>query len=219
MDKIKILVINPNATVSATEGILTAARAYANGEFEVDAVGNPDGPAFVDGPADRIAAAPGMEKILRANVDKYDAFVVACHCDPNADLLRSITDKPVIGIGGASIYGAAMLGLPFSVVTTSEGSYEEKLAQVKRMGLGDIALSVRYGFTVEGEENTMADRMLRGARVAVEEDGAKALVLAITGFPGLAEGIEEKLGVRVLDSLACAIFAARDHVAYRKFLK
>ena len=44
MAEIKILVINPNSTAAATEGILTAAREYVAGHFQVDALGNADGP-------------------------------------------------------------------------------------------------------------------------------------------------------------------------------
>ena len=218
MEKIKILVINPNSTVSATEGILADARAYAGDAFLVDAVGNPDGPEFIDTAEDRVAAAPGMEKILRENEDKYDAFVVACHCDPNVPLLRSMTKKPVVGIGQASLYMAAVLSDKFCVVTTSTASAREKEEQVERYGLSAKCVGCLGSDPLEGaapEENTMAKRMRRSACRAVQEKGAEVIVPAITGFPGLSRYVEEGAGVPVLDSLAWAMLLARDLVVYQ----
>jgi len=213
MTKIKLLVINPNSTASATEGILTAAREYAAGNFEVDAVGNPGGPAFIDTDEDRTAAAPGMMRILTETAGQYDGYVVACHCDPNVPALRAKTDKPVIGIGEASIRMAAMLGRPFAVVTTGEASLPHKQEQLRAMGLA--AVPCRPGVaSAEDGEDAMYWRLLRGAKTAVEQDGAKAIVPAITGFPHLDRFIEERLNVPVIDGLACALFLARDLAEY-----
>ena len=222
MKPIRILVINPNSTASATEGILADARAFAGDAFAVDAAGNPGGPAFIDTEADREAAAPGMEKILRENEEAYDAFVVACHCDPNVPLLRSLTKKPVVGIGQASLYMAAVLSNRFAVVTTSAASAEEKREQVARYGLGDLCTGCRGSDPLPDappEENTMAKRMARSAVRAVREDGAEVIVPAITGFPGLSRAVAAEAGVPVLDSLAWALFLARDLAAYHHGMK
>ncbi len=222
MDKIKILIINPNSNPSATEGIQINADAYAGDEFEVKAIGNAGGPECIDVEADRVAAAPGMEKILRENEDKYDAFVVSCHCDPNVPLLRSITDKPVVGIGMASMHMAAMLGEKWSIISCGEATIPEKKEQVKRYGLDGNCVSYRPAPPIEGgsdEENTMQQRFLRGAKVAVEQDGAKVIVPAICGFPKLDSIVEAGTGAKVMDGVACAMYMARDLVAYARAKK
>ncbi len=218
MEPIKILVINPNSTATATQGVLIGARAYAGDDFLVDALGNASGPDFIDDQDDRVAAAPGMEQILREQEGNYDGFVVACHCDPNVPLLRTLTHKPVVGIGEASMHMAAMSGKPFSIVTTDPGSIPEKIQQLERYGLEQNCVSYSPGILLEeeGADNTMEQRILRGARVAVEQDGAAVIVPAITGFPGIDTLIEETLGVTVLDGLACAIYLARDLAIYRR---
>lgn len=217
MQPIKILVINPNSTVAATQGVLAGARTYAGDAFLVDAVGNEDGPDFIDTEADRVAAAPGMQKILLENEADYDGFVVACHCDPNVPLLRTLTTKPVVGIGQASMHMAAMSGKPFSIVTTGPGSVPEKIQQLERYGLATNCVSYSPGILIEGgsdTENAMEQRILRGARVAVEQDGAAVIVPAITGFPGIDTLVERTLGVTVMDGLACAMYMARDLAVY-----
>lgn len=215
MSEIKILVINPNSTAAATEGILTAAREYAAGHFQVDALGNADGPDFIDTDEDRIAAAPGMRRIVEQTAGQYDGYVVACHCDPNVPALRRLTDRPVVGIGEASIRMAALLGRPFAVVTTGEASLPHKRRQLAALGLD--AVPCRPGVAIEGAgeaENSMYLRLLRGAQTAVEQDGAQVIVPAITGFPGLDRFIEERLCVSVVDGLACALFLCRDLSEY-----
>lgn len=217
MSNTKILIINPNSTAAATEGILAAARAYAAGAFQVDAVGNASGPAFIDTDEDRTAAAPGMRRIVEDTAGQYDGYVVACHCDPNVPALRALTDRPVVGIGEASIRMAAMLGRPFAVVTTGEASLPHKQKQLASMGLDTVPC--RPGVQIENggeEENSMYLRLLRGAQTAVEQDGAQVIVPAITGFPGLDRFLEERLPVQVMDGLACALFLARDLAEYAK---
>ena len=49
-----------------------------------------------------------------------------------------------------------------------------------------------------------------------ERDGAKRIVPAITGFPGLSRYVEEAVGIPVMDSLFCAMCLARDLAVYRR---
>jgi allantoin racemase len=47
--------------------------------------------------------------LLRENEDDFDAFVIACHDDPNLDAMKEITAKPVVGIGEASRIGTLLM--------------------------------------------------------------------------------------------------------------
>lgn len=148
--------------------------------------------------------------------------MVACHCDPNVALLRSVTDKPVVGIGMASMHMATMLGVPYSIISCGEATIPEKKEQVKRYGLDDNCVSYRPAPPIAGgmaEENSMQQRFLRGARVAVEQDGAKVIVPAICGFPKLDAIVEAGTGAKVMDGIACAMYMARDLAVYSKTKK
>ena len=96
-----IVVINPNSSEAMTADIRNAAERYAAGRFQVTVLPTPGAPEFIDTVEDRALAAPGMSAIVREYEDKADAFIVACHCDPNLQLLRELTSKPVLGIGEA----------------------------------------------------------------------------------------------------------------------
>ena len=110
----KILIINPNSSQEMTAAIQSVAADYAGDAFEVETLSTPGAPEYIDYYTDQALAAPGMMQIVRDNEKDFDAFVVACHCDPNLDLLKQITDRPVVGIGEASMKIASMLGHSFS---------------------------------------------------------------------------------------------------------
>jgi allantoin racemase len=118
--KAKILVINPNSDPEMTRAIQETAESFSKGNFETICLPTPGAPKFIETYEDQEKAAPGMIKLVKENQAQYDAFLVACHCDPNLEAIQRITKKPVVGIGEASMKIASILGQSFSVIQTSE---------------------------------------------------------------------------------------------------
>ncbi len=203
----RILIINPNSDPDLTAAIQASAEAYAGDDLEVVTKATPGAPRFIETYQDEVMAAPGMMQLVRVSEDEFDAFVVACHCDPNLDVLKEMTRKPVVGIGEASMKLATMLGHTFSVVTTHRHSIPGKLVQARRYHLQDQLASVRA--PGRGEENLAdAGLFLELARRAVEEDGAEVIVLGCAGLAGMDARISPELGVPVLDGVTCALAVA-----------
>ena len=125
-----------------------------------------------------------------------DGFVVACHCDPNLDLLKEITAKPVVGIGEASMKMATMLGHKFSVLSSARHSVPNKEALVRKYHLEGLLASIRV---VE------RGNYLGAARAAMEKDGAEVIVLGCAGMTGLDKRLGAKLGIPALDGVVCAL--------------
>jgi allantoin racemase len=210
---VKILIINPNSDTSMTRTILEAARKFANNDFEVNCLPTPGAPGFIETYEDQVKAAPGMLQLLRDNETAYDAFIVACHCDPNLDAMKEATKKPVTGIGEASMKIATMLGHSFSVVSTDDHSIPNKEALVRKYHLQDLCASVR---APQKEMNDCSDeeKYLQAARLAIEKDMAEVIVLGCAGMAGLDKRLQEKLGVPVLDGVICALIIAAGLVKY-----
>jgi len=209
----KILIINANSDPRMTADIRLAAEKFAAGDFEVACLPAPGAPAFIETYEDQVKAVPGMIRLLRENHDAYDAFIVACHCDPNLDALKEVSLKPVVGIGEASMKIATMLGHRFSIVSTDKHSVPNKEALAEKYHLRGLLASIRTPPTqaaVRGEE----ERFLEAARVAVEEDLAEVIVLGCAGLAGLDKRLQEALGVPVLDGVACALIIASGLVKY-----
>ena len=203
----KILIINPNSSVEMSAAIQNVAEIYANGDFEVKTVPTPNAPEYIDYYIDQAIAAPGMMQIVKENEAEYDAFIVACHCDPNLDLLKQITDKPVVGIGEASMKLATMLGHSFSVVSAGKHSIPNKRALIHKYGLDNDCASVR-GPKDDFDDPTVEGPYLNAAKIAMEEDLAEVIVLGCAGFAGMSEKMSAELGVPVLDGVVSALIIA-----------
>ena len=203
----KILIINPNSSVEMSAAIQNVAEIYANGDFEVKTVPTPNAPEYIDYYIDQAIAAPGMMQIVKENEAEYDAFIVACHCDPNLDLLKQITDKPVVGIGEASMKLATMLGHSFSVVSAGKHSIPNKRALIHKYGLDNDCASVR-GPKDDFDDPTVEGPYLNAAQIAMEEDLAEVIVLGCAGFAGMSEQMSAELGVPVLDGVVSALIIA-----------
>ena len=203
---IRILIINPNSSDAMTADIQKAAEAYVNGDYYVETKSTPNAPEFIDYYIDQALAAPGMMQLIRDNYDDFDAFVIACHCDPNLDLLKEFCDKPVVGIGEASMKMATMLGHSFSVISTGAHSIANKEMVIHKYGL-DLSGTVHAPETVV-EDFTDADMYVSAAQAAIEKDAAEVLVLGCAGMAGLDKELHERFNVPVLDGVNCALMIA-----------
>lgn len=209
----KILIINPNSDQKMTQTIQKTADNFSGGEFETVCKATPGAPRFIETYEDEIKAAPGMIQLVRENEDKFDALVIACHCDPNLEVMKEITKKPVVGIGEASLKLASMLGHCFSVISSTKHSIPNKEALVRKYNLQDVLASVRSPET-EKSEGPDEDKYTKAAKAAIEEDKAEVIVLGCAGMTGLDKHIEEKLGAPVLDGVVCALIIATGLVKY-----
>jgi len=212
-EMMKILIINPNSDASITEAIQKTADDFAQGAFEVVCKPTPGAPLFIETYEDAIKAAPGMVNLVRENEDKFDAFVVACHSDPNLDAIKEMTKKPVVGIGEASMKIASMLGHSFSVISDNIHSMPNKEFLVSKYLLKDALASVR---APQDKMSGLSDeeKYLQTARLAIDKDMAEVIVLGCAAMTGLDKPLQEKLGVPVLDGIVCAMIIASGLVKY-----
>lgn len=203
----RILIINPNSDHKMTADIQRSARAFAGDRFEVETQRTPGAPKFIDTYLDTALAVPGMLRLIRENEAHFDAFVIACHCDPNLDLCKEVTAKPVVGIGEASMKMASMLGHRFSVLSTSPDSVPNKQALVHRYGLDSSLSSVRAPRKATQDLNDL-DFFLQLGKEAIQLDGAELLVLGCAGLCEMGNTMQSLLGVPVLDGVVCGLIIA-----------
>ena len=137
----KICVINPNTSTSMTNNIDKVAKSFVSKDTEVLSINPKFGPESIEGYYDEAFCIPGIIYEIKANPE-YDAYIVACFDDTGLDACRTITDKPVIGIGEASYHAANMLGGNFSVITTLKRSISALKKNLKNYGLYDNCVSI-----------------------------------------------------------------------------
>ncbi|WP_434309132.1 aspartate/glutamate racemase family protein [Hominifimenecus sp. rT4P-3] len=204
---VKILIINPNSSADMTKVIEKNARDFAQDDFLVDCVPNPTAPDFIVTYDDISKTAPGMREILLEKQEDYDAFVIACHGDPNLDMLKEISQKPVVGIAEASMKIASMLGHKFSILLTGDRGVPAKENLVHRYGMERFLESIIIA-DCKGEGWKNQEGMIQAAEKALEETMAEVIVLGCAGMGHVTEAMQERLGVPVLDGVTCALIVA-----------
>lgn len=198
----RILIINPNSDETMSEAILHSAEAFSNGAYEVDCKTVRTAPRFIGSYEDQVEAGPGLLRLIRENEHAYDGFIVACHLDPCLSAAKEITQKPVVGIGEASMKLATFLGRRFSVIGASTKTVPLKEELIRKYYLDGQVASVR---APKQAASDLAQALTEEAALAVSQDHAEVIVLGCAGFTGLDKRIAAETGVPVLDGVICGL--------------
>jgi len=209
----KIFIINPNSDLDMTRMIQETANRYAASDCDVLCKPTPGAPKFVETYEDAVTAAPGMIALVRENESAFDGFIVACHADINLDVIKEITDKPVVGIGEASMKIASMLGHRFSVLSDNDHSIPNKEALVRKYHLENTLASVKAPDKAWMDWKDL-DKYAKTGAEAIKKDKAEVLVLGCAGMTGLDKDLQEALRVPVLDGIVCALMIAEGLIRY-----
>lgn len=215
----RIKAINPNTNWDMTENIGAVANEHVADGTEVVAVSPERGPITIESFYDHFLVIPGLLEEIMKDEDEYDAFVVACWADSGIEACREVTDKPVVGIAEASMYVANMLGANYSIATILDRARGLIEDTVNKAGMTDHCASVRTTQlnvdetcgTEAGRRKTV-EELREACRLAITEDGAEAICLGCAGMGGLADELEDDLGVPVVDSVAAGAVLAESLV-------
>lgn len=207
----RLLVVNPNTTVSMTEKVGRAARAVARPGTEIIATNPAKGPTSIQGYLDVATCVPGLLAEIGRH-ENIDAIVVACFDDTGVDAARCLVDVPVIGIGEAAYHAASMIAAKFSVITTLARSVPGLEANLHRYGLARKCVRVRATNipVLKLEDGDMATiNLIRDEiRAAISQDSAEAIVLGCAGMADLMDQLSREFNLPVVDGVACAVTMA-----------
>ncbi len=202
----KILCINPNSSSEVTEGIEKICKEYALPGTEVEIESIKEAPPGIESYRDAAISEKYLLERFKGWKEQYDGFIIACHSDIGVDLLRELTDKPVIGIGEASMLFALPLGHKFSILSLKRKKIPQKEDLVRKYGLENRCASIRItGLGVIATDEEKREKLIQEGMKAVEEDGAEVLILGCAGMAGFDKKIEKIVGVPVIDGVASAL--------------
>lgn len=216
----RLIVINPNSTVSMTEKAVAAARAAAPGS-EVIGVTCHRSPPAIQGPEDGAICRPFvLEEVDRAAAQGADAIVIACFDDPALDQARASVTIPVLGIGEAGYHAAMLLGGRFSVVTTLPVAIPTLEENLSHYGMSGACAKVRAAgvkvLDLEDEDSGAVGKVSAEIARAKAEDGVGAIVLGCAGMADLAVRLEAEHGLKVIDGVGAAAAFASALVTLRR---
>ena len=211
----KILCINPNSSQEITVGIENICKKYALPTTEIEVKCIKEAPPGIESYHDAAVSEKYLLDKFKEWKNEYDGFIIACHSDVGVDLLRELTDKPVIGIGEASIIFALPLGHKFSILSLKRKKIPQKEDLVKKYGLENRCASIRVtGLGVVDNDREKREKLIQEGIKAVKEDGAEVLILGCAGMAGLDKEIEKIINVPVIDGVVSALMLIESLIRY-----
>ena len=202
----KLLVVNPNTTVSVTELLARRVRAAVGAAAQVEAITARFGAAY-------IASETSYAVAGHAALDAYAAFVAAegapdavllgCFGDPGVPALRELSGLPVVGLAEAAMLQAAALG-PYAIVTggAAWGPMLQRLAlSLGLAGSLDAIHTVAPSGAELAADPERAHDLLRDACVQAMLPGVRSVILGGAGLAGMAARLQGELPLPLIDSV------------------
>lgn len=209
----RFLLVNPNTSQATTAAMVGIAR-EAMPEAEIDGMSAPFGVPLITGPTELSIAHEAVLALVAARPPfGYHGLIVAAFGDPAVEDLRRSVAIPVTGIAEAGMTEAAAYG-DFAVVTTT-GDLVEAIAQ-KALAYGHADRFLGTVLTPGDAHQVMADRkglvtaLLAACRRAVEEKGAKSIVIGGGPLAVAAREIAGQVVVPIVEPVPAAIRLAAD---------
>jgi allantoin racemase len=205
----KILVINPNSSVSVTrsmEACLGLVRDVTNHDIRCTELAK--SPPGIETDAHVSQVIPNILEGVAAS--SADAFVLACFSDPGIATVRTTTNRPVVGIAEAAYLAALGLGQRFGIVSLGQSSIHRHLRYLKILGFegrlaGDRSINMTVVELMAGD---VVETVSRTARMLRDEDGADVIILGCAGLGGYRQAMQQALGIPVIDPVQAGVALA-----------
>ena len=213
--KRKICIINPNTTRAMTQKIDLTAKKFASADTEIVSVEPNVGPESIEGFYDEAFCIPGLVEEIEKHSDA-DSYIIACFDDTGLEVIRSITQKPVIGIGEAAYHIATMVAGNFTVITTLSRSIRPLTHNLKKYGLFENCVKVTAievpVLDLENISKDNLDKLNKGIQDTIENDNAESIILGCAGMADLAKSLETRHQLPVIEGVSSAIVLAESLV-------
>ena len=205
----RILVVNPNTTPAMTEEMRRAAQRFARPDTEIVAVEPHWGPESIAGYFEGFLSAAAVLERLATFEDEFDAVVMAGFGEPGRDGARELLAVPVLDITECAAQMACVVGHSFAVVTTLARTIPQIEESLHGAGLRTRCCSIRATglgvLELEQDPARTRRRLAEEAAIAIERDGADAIVLGCGGLAGFDKELATELGVPVIDGIVAAV--------------
>lgn len=204
-----LFVVNPNSTAAMTAVIRDAACRVAAPGTVIEAATLSGTPASIEGHADEARAVPAMlEAIRAAEARGARGAVIACFDDPGLGAAREVARGPVVGLCQAGLQVAATIAARYSIVTTLPRSVpiiEDLVAAYGGRGCRRVRSVDLPVLALDEDPAEAFARLRREVRLAVDRDGAEAVLLGCAGMADMCLSLQAETGVPVIDPVSAAV--------------
>lgn len=160
-----------------------------------------------------IVAPAHTQAAVRGEAEGFDAVIMGCLLEPGVSAAKELLRIPVVGDTGAAIHLASLVAPRFSFVLpgAKPGKGDRALADiVGRYGFANHLASIRRvaapTLAFARQEAGLAEVVVNEAKLAIEEDGAQAIV----GYGGLdiIRELRSALPVPVVSAIQATVLVA-----------
>ncbi|NMJ41756.1 Asp/Glu racemase [Roseomonas sp. JC162] len=205
----RILVINPNSSLSCTDGIAAAIAPFAApGLPRLDVTRLPGSPNAIVTWRDWYGVAEPLCRMVES--EAADAYVIACVSDPGLEAVRTATDKPVFGPLRCAVAAAMMRGERFGIIAFTDKSRPRQRRALQAMGVeARLAGTIPLNLDMEVLTDPVAPRArLAEAAKELVAQGAEAVILGCAGMAGHRTFAEDACGAPVIEPCQAAVAQA-----------
>lgn len=203
----RLLLVNPNMTAAVTESCASVARAVAAPGTEIVPVTGEFGAEIINTRSENAVAAHALLTLLAKHADRADAVLLAVSYDTAVMAARELLSVPVVGMTEAAMLTAHLVGSRFGLVVFGTPTvYRELVAerglQARFAGLRSIETAATQ---VYANPSAVETAVVAAADALAREDGAECVVLCGAAMAGMAAKLKDRVGVPLLDGIACGV--------------
>lgn len=205
----RILLLNPNTSVSMTDTMERVACRSANYGTVIMPMTSPRGFPYISSRTEaQISGALVLEGIA-AHEHEVDAVIIAAFGDPGLKAARELFHIPIIGMAEAALLSSIQLGERFSIVTFTPAMSRWYLDSVHECGLTKRFASLRtpdsHDGNVDDVQGRMRDTLCSLVSQCVKEDGADVVILGGAPLAGLSAELQPVVQALLVDPIWCAV--------------
>lgn len=203
----RILWIDPIGTDAFRDETLAVLNHAKRTETRVDFVSlPPDRPRQLESRAEEALVVGDIVRIARTAALRYDGIVIGCFFDTGLEAAREVSGNAVVtGPCESATLIASGLGSRYSILAGRKHWIPRMQENLRRYGRDHALASIRdlgLGvYELAGEPERAMEHLLREGRKAIDEDGAEVLVLGCTADTRSFQGLQDTLGVPVIDAV------------------
>ena len=203
--RVRLLIVNPNTSVSVTHWLAEEAKRVAGEHVEVKAVNAPSGLSAIQTPDELLQAVQVVVVAIEGHADA-DAAIIGAFGDPGLMEARARLAIPVVGLGEAGLRAAAD-GRRFSIVTLGASMRTPLVQRVQLLGLEERLTEIRILSMSIPDMIANREAYYDALADAVRACAGDAVLLGGAPLAGLGAKMTEKTGAIVLDGVEASVTA------------
>ena len=193
----KIIVIIPIVNTSVLDDVKNEVEHVLAPDFSAEYANVSKGTCTIESRyAEFLNTQAVIELSQKAEIEGFDGIYIDCFGSPGVSIVRELVNIPVVGGFDGAVLMASSICQSFSIVTVVQSVVPMLVSQARDLGVAGNLASVRnVEMPVQdlGDKAKLIAHLLEQSKLAIQNDGAQAIVLGCTGMVDVVSAVGEEL--------------------------